>query len=56
MVFMYMKDPAEEFDWFKVTPSLAACICLSVAGVLIPGMFPGYILQWAQQAVLPILQ
>ena len=53
MVFMYMKDPVEEFDWFKVTPSIAVCLLLAVAGVLIPGMFPGYILEVAQKAVLP---
>jgi NADH-quinone oxidoreductase subunit N len=52
MVFMYMKDPIEEFDWFKVTPSIAACLCISVAGVLIPGILPATLLQWAQQAVL----
>jgi len=53
MVYMYMKDPVEEFDWFKVTPSIAVCLLLAVAGVLIPGMFPGYILEVAQKAVLP---
>jgi NADH-quinone oxidoreductase subunit N len=50
MVFMYMKDPVEEFDWLKVTPSIAACLLLAVAGVLIPGMFPAYILELAQKA------
>ena len=50
MVFMYMKDPVEEFDWLKVTPSIAVCLLLAVAGVLIPGMFPAYILELAQKA------
>jgi NADH-quinone oxidoreductase subunit N len=50
MVFMYMKDPVEEFDWLKMTPSLAICVVIAVAGVLIPGIVPGYILELAQKA------
>ncbi len=52
MVFMYMKDPVEEFDWLKVTPALAICVLVAVAGVLIPGIVPGFILEFAQKAVL----
>jgi NADH-quinone oxidoreductase subunit N len=51
MVYMYMKDPVEEFDWLRVTPSIAVCLLLAVAGVLIPGMFPAYVLEFAQKAV-----
>jgi NADH-quinone oxidoreductase subunit N len=50
MVFMYMKDPVEEFDWLKMTPSLTICVIIAVAGVLIPGIVPGYILELAQKA------
>lgn len=52
MVFMYMKDPTEEFDWLKVSPAIALCVLLAVAGVLIPGIVPGTLLSLAQQAVL----
>ncbi|GAM11239.1 NADH-quinone oxidoreductase subunit N [Geobacter sp. OR-1] len=52
MVFMYMKDPTEEFDWLAVSPSLALCLLLSVAGVLIPGIVPGTLLDLAQKAIL----
>src|SRR6266571_520814 len=52
MVFMYMKDPVEEFDWLKVTPALAVCVLMAVAGVLVPGIVPGFILEFAQKAVL----
>ena len=52
MVYMYMKDPVEEFDWVKVTPAIALCLVISVAGVMIPGVVPGYLLQLAQKAVL----
>ena len=52
MVYMYMKAPTEEFDWLKVTPPIAACLALSVAGVLIPGVVPAFLLELAQKAVL----
>ncbi|MSM39758.1 MAG: NADH-quinone oxidoreductase subunit NuoN [Geobacter sp.] len=52
MVYMYMKDPTEEFDWLKVSPAIALCVILAVAGVLIPGIVPGTLLSLAQQAVL----
>jgi NADH-quinone oxidoreductase subunit N len=52
MVFMYMKDPVEEFEWLELSPSLALCLLLSVAGVLIPGIVPGTLLELAQKAIL----
>ena len=52
MVFMYMKDPVEDFDWLHVTPAMALCVFLAVVGVLVPGIVPGYILELAQKAVL----
>jgi len=51
MVYMYMKAPEEDFDWLTVTPPMAASIVISVLGVLIPGAFPGYLLQLAQRAI-----
>lgn len=51
MVYMYMKDPTEEFDWMQVTVPMALCVAISVAGSLIPGIIPSLILQFAQQAV-----
>jgi NADH-quinone oxidoreductase subunit N len=51
MVYMYMKKPTEDFDWFTVTPTTALCLLIGVAGVLIPGVSPGYILQLAQKAL-----
>jgi NADH-quinone oxidoreductase subunit N len=52
MVFMYMKEPEEEFDWLKVSPAIALCLLVAVAGVLIPGIVPGFLLELAQKAVL----
>lgn len=51
MVYMYMKDPTEEFDWMKVTAPMALCVLISVIGSLIPGIVPSVILQFAQEAV-----
>lgn len=52
MVYMYMKDPVEEFDWMKLTPAVAICIIIAVVGVLVPGVVPAFLLNLAQQAVL----
>jgi NADH-quinone oxidoreductase subunit N len=51
MVYMYMKDPTEEFDWMQVTVPMALCVAISVAGSLIPGIVPSVILQYAQEAI-----
>lgn len=51
MVYMYMKDSTEEFDWMQVTAPLALCVAISACGSLIPGIVPSVILQFAQQAI-----
>ncbi len=52
MVFMYMKNPVEEFDWMRVTPAFMLCIAVSAAGVLIPGIVPSFVFDLAQKALL----
>lgn len=51
MVYMYMKDPTEEFDWMQVSAPIALSLVISVSGTLIPGVVPSIILQYAQEAV-----
>jgi NADH-quinone oxidoreductase subunit N len=51
MVFMYMKDPVEEFDWLRVTPPIGLAIALSVLGVMIPGVVPSFLMELAQKAI-----
>lgn len=51
MVFMYMKDPVEEFDWLRVTPPIGLAVALSVLGVMIPGVVPSYLMELAQKAI-----
>lgn len=51
MIFMYFKEPTEEFEWVKLTPAFVICLIIAVAGVLIPGVLPGVFLELAQKAV-----
>jgi NADH-quinone oxidoreductase subunit N len=50
MVFMYFKEPTEDFSWLKLTPAFVVCLIIAVAGVLIPGIVPGILLDLAQLA------
>lgn len=52
MVYMYMKNPTEEFDWMTLSPAVMLCILIAVVGVLVPGVVPSYLLELAQKAVL----
>jgi NADH-quinone oxidoreductase subunit N len=52
MVFMYFKEPTEDFSWVKLTPAFVICLIIAVAGVMIPGVIPGSILELAQKAIL----
>lgn len=51
MVYMYMKEPTEEFEWTQVTAPVALALIIAVAGSLIPGIVPSIILEYAQEAV-----
>jgi NADH-quinone oxidoreductase subunit N len=51
MVFMYFKDPEEEFEWVKLTPGATVCVVISVIAVLYMGIIPGGIMSLARQAL-----
>lgn len=51
MVYMYMKDPNEEFEWASMSAPVAACLVIAVAATLVMGVVPSTVLQLAQQAV-----
>ena len=51
MVYMYMKEPTEEFEWIKVTAPVTLALVIAAAGTLIPGIVPSIILEYAQMAV-----
>ena len=51
MVYMYMKESTEEFEWIKVTAPVTLALIIAAAGTLIPGIVPSIILEYAQMAV-----
>lgn len=51
MVFMYFKEPVEDFSWVKLSPAFVICLIIAVAGVMIPGVIPGALLDLAQKAL-----
>ena len=51
MVYMYMKEPNEEFEWASMSAPVAACLVIAVAATLVMGVVPSTVLQLAQQAV-----
>ncbi|GFO67393.1 NADH-quinone oxidoreductase subunit N [Geomonas limicola] len=51
MVFMYMKDAQEDFEWAGVTAPIALCLLVTVVATLVMGVVPGTILELAQKAV-----
>ncbi|HWI40424.1 MAG TPA: NADH-quinone oxidoreductase subunit N, partial [Verrucomicrobiae bacterium] len=52
MVYMYMKSPEEDFAWMKPAPAVLLSLMISVAGTLIPGVAPSFLLELAQKATL----
>jgi NADH-quinone oxidoreductase subunit N len=51
MVYMYMKEPTEEFEWIKVTAPVTLALIIAAAGTLIPGIVPSIVLEYAQMAI-----
>ena len=51
MVYMYMKDSTEDFEWIQVTGPIALALVIAVAGSMIPGIVPSIVLQYAEMAV-----
>ena len=51
IVYMYMKEPTEEFEWTVVTAPVALALLIAVAGTLIPGVVPSLLLELAQNAI-----
>jgi NADH-quinone oxidoreductase subunit N len=52
MVFMYFKNPEEDFSWIQLKPGATICIVLSVIAVLYMGLLPSGIMSLARQAIL----
>lgn len=52
MVFMYFKEPQEDFSWVTINAATAVSIVISVAGVLYLGIVPAAVMQFARMAGL----
>ncbi len=52
MIYMYFKEPTEDFNWVRLSPAFIICLIIAIAGVMIPGVVPGTILELAQKAIL----
>lgn len=50
IVFMYFKDPLEDFSWVSINAATAVSIIISIAGVLLIGVLPGPIMELAKLA------
>ena len=51
MVYMYMKEATEDFEWVQLTAPVSLALVIAVAGTMILGIVPSYILEYAQLAV-----
>lgn len=50
IVYMYFRDPQEDFAWVKMEIPTAVSIILALAGVLILGVVPGPVMELAKMA------
>lgn len=51
MVYMYFRDPSEDFGWVKMNVGAMASIILAIAGVLLLGILPGPVMELARLAI-----
>lgn len=50
MVYMYFRDPSEDYAWVNVPATVMVAIILSIAGSLWLGLLPGDVMAMAKQA------
>jgi NADH-quinone oxidoreductase subunit N len=48
MVYMYFRDPSEDFGWVKMNVATTASIILAIVGVLLLGILPGPVMELAK--------
>ena len=51
MVYMYFRDPVEDFAWVTLPVSVTVSIILAIAGSLYLGIVPGFVMELAKLAV-----
>ena len=51
MVYMYFREPNEDFGWVKMPVGAVVSIILALAGVLYMGIIPGTVMALAKMAI-----
>lgn len=51
MVYMYFKEPAEDYGWVTMNVSTVISIILAIAGILYLGIVPGAVMEMAKLAI-----
>ncbi|PLX92446.1 MAG: NADH-quinone oxidoreductase subunit N [Desulfuromonas sp.] len=51
MVYMYFRDPVEDYSWVKLEMATVVSILIAIAGVLILGVIPGPVMELAKLSV-----
>jgi NADH-quinone oxidoreductase subunit N len=51
MVYMYFKEPTEDFSWVKVQVGAVISVLIALAGVLYLGVIPGKVMDLAKLAL-----
>jgi NADH-quinone oxidoreductase subunit N len=52
MVYMYFREPAEDYGWMTMQVGAVISIILAIVGVFYLGIFPGSIMEMAKSAVM----
>jgi len=52
MVYMYFREPAEDFSWIRVDAGTAVSIVLALIGVFYLGVLPGVVMEFAKLAAI----
>ena len=51
MVYMYFKEPTEDYGWIRVPAGAAISVIIALAGVLYLGLIPGGVIEMAKAAI-----
>jgi NADH-quinone oxidoreductase subunit N len=51
MVYMYFRDPVEDYSWVKMEMATVVSILIAIAGVLYLGIVPGPVMELAKLSV-----
>jgi NADH-quinone oxidoreductase subunit N len=52
MVYMYFREPAEDYGWMTMQVGAVISIILAIVGIFYLGIFPGNVMEMAKSAVM----